>query len=97
LVCHTSTQIPISTQNLKPFYRFLTTTIMNSYSKIENRISKACEAAKRVKTPNISALSREFNVSYHRLRARLQKQATCSTRKSTNKALTDMQEKVLIN
>jgi hypothetical protein len=54
LVCFTSTQNFTSTQKLKLFALFLTTIIMNSYSEIENRITKACEAAKRVENLNIS-------------------------------------------
>lgn len=70
---------------------------MSSYSKIEDRISEACEAAKRVENPNLSALSRQFSVPYQRLRARLQGRATRSLRKTTNKTLNEIQEKILID
>ena len=56
---------------------------MNSYSEIESRILKACEAVRRVENPNIGALSREFDVPYQRLRARLQGRATRTSRPSS--------------
>jgi hypothetical protein len=90
LVCFTSTQF------LKSFDLLSTTTIINSYSEVEDRILKACEAAKRVKKPNIRALSREFNVPYYRLRARLQGRATRTSCPALTKAPDDLQEKALI-
>jgi hypothetical protein len=43
----------------------------DSYSDIETRVLKACEAARGQKKPNISTLARQFDVPYHRLRARI--------------------------
>jgi hypothetical protein len=38
----------------------------------EDRILHACEVAKRIKKPNISALVRQYGVSQSLLRARLE-------------------------
>jgi hypothetical protein len=55
----------------------------DSYSETEKRILKACEIAQGQKKPNISALSREFDVPYQRLRARILGRATLSSRPAT--------------
>jgi hypothetical protein len=68
----------------------------DSYSDIETRVLKACEIAQGQKKPNISALARQFDVPYQRLRARIHGRATRSTRPISTKTLDDIQEKALI-
>lgn len=67
-----------------------------SYSDIEKRILDACTAAQSQKKQNISALARQFDVPYYRLRARIQGRATRSTRPISTKTLNNVQEKALI-
>ncbi|KAJ5111572.1 hypothetical protein N7532_002107 [Penicillium argentinense] len=62
----------------------------------EDRILHACQAAKRVKKPNISALAREHGVSRSLLSARLHGRGTLTSRKPTNKALEETQEQAII-
>ena len=62
----------------------------------EDRILHACQAAKRVQNPNISALAREHGVSRWALRARLNGRQSLSSRKPTHKTLDDTQEEAII-
>ena len=68
----------------------------DSNSDIEKRILQACTAAQGQKKPNISALARQFNVPYQRLRARIHGRANLSSRPISTKILDDIQEKALI-
>jgi hypothetical protein len=52
----------------------------DSYSDIEIRVVQACEVAQSQKKPNISALARQFDVPYQRLRARIHGRANLSSR-----------------
>jgi hypothetical protein len=65
-------------------------------SSAEDRILEACEAAKRVKKPNISALAREFDVSYYQLRNRIHGRIARNSRTPTHKTLDNSQEKAVI-
>ncbi|KAJ5908521.1 transposase [Penicillium taxi] len=63
----------------------------------ESRLSKACEAAKREKKPNISKIAREYGVKRITLYDRVKKGATAkSQQKPVNKALNDIQEEALV-
>lgn len=62
----------------------------------EGRILHACQAAKRVLKPNISAIAREYGVSRSLLRARFNGRGTLTDRKPTNKALLETQEQAVI-
>ena len=66
------------------------------YSDIEKRILEACIAAQGQKKPNISALARQYDVPYYRLRARIHGRATRNTRSISIKTLDNSQEKTLI-
>lgn len=68
----------------------------DSYSDIEKQILEACTAAQDQKKPNISALARQFDVPYHRLRAHIHGRATRNTHPILIKTLDDSQEKTLI-
>jgi hypothetical protein len=65
------------------------------YYSIENRIQRALDATKRVKNPNLSEIARKFDVPYQRLRRRVKKGASRSTRPSTGRRLTESQESAL--
>ena len=58
-----------------------------SYINIEDRISAAYETYQNHEKPNIKALSRDFDVLYSRLLARIRGRKSRSTRQPTNKAL----------
>lgn len=66
-------------------------------NEVEKRISEACRLAKDQEKPNIASLSRQFNVPYQQLRARLGGRSSLLSRSTTiKKTLDDYQEKALI-
>ncbi len=61
-----------------------------SYREVEERIEDALEAIETREKPNISAIAREFEVLYQRLRARSMGILSHFKRRSVNKLLTEV-------
>lgn len=60
-------------------------------------VIRACEAASKVKKPNLTPLSHQFNVSYGVLRCRLRRDSKIlKARRPPNTVLNAVQEKALI-
>lgn len=66
------------------------------YKVTEARVTKACEAARGQRKPNITALAREYDVPYTRLRSRFKGVSSRLARESTNKRLNSAQETAVI-
>ena len=63
----------------------------------EDTISKALQAYHTSEKPNLSAIAREFQVSYGLLYGRIKGRASQTANQQANKALNPIQEKVLIS
>ena len=62
---------------------------------MENKIQLAVKAFSEATKPNISKLAREFDVPYHRLRARIHGRQSHADRAKATRSLDSIQEKAL--
>ncbi|WVQ77749.1 hypothetical protein IAR50_007439 [Cryptococcus sp. DSM 104548] len=65
-------------------------------SEVEAKVTEALEVASQQENPNIAALAREYDVPIKRLRNRYKSIPSKHDKKPVNKALSDEQEKVLL-
>ena len=69
----------------------------DSYKDVESRVTRALKAMDNDLTPNISRYSRAFCVPYHCLYHRKHGRNSCSTRSATNRKLTEIQKKAVLD
>jgi hypothetical protein len=66
------------------------------YNQEESEIAKALSLVSKHPQPNLTALARQFNVPYDRLRRRYLGKPSRSTRKRAGKKLTELQESEIL-
>ena len=69
----------------------------DSYKDVESRVTKALKAMDNDLTPNILCYSRAFRVPYHCLYHRKHGRNSRSTQSATNRKLTEIQEKAVLD
>src|SRR5436190_525465 len=69
----------------------------DSYKDVESRVTRALKAMDNDLTPNISRYSRAFRVPYHCLYHCKHGRNSRSTRPATNRKLTEIQKKAVLN